>query len=64
MTPKEIIDFIKAKNIEILDLKFQDFPGTWQHFNTGEPGRAKSSTRGWASMDPASVAGRRSMPAT
>ncbi len=33
MTPKEIIDLIKAKNIEILDLKFQDFPGTWQHFS-------------------------------
>ena len=33
MTPKEIIDLIKAKNIEIVDLKFQDFPGTWQHFS-------------------------------
>ena len=33
MTPQEIIDLIKAKNIEILDLKFQDFPGTWQHFS-------------------------------
>ncbi len=33
MTPNEIIDLIKAKNIEILDLKFQDFPGTWQHFS-------------------------------
>ncbi|MGH8584491.1 MAG: type I glutamate--ammonia ligase, partial [Gammaproteobacteria bacterium] len=33
MTPREIIDLIKAKNIEIVDLKFQDFPGTWQHFS-------------------------------
>ena len=33
MTPTEIIDLIKTKNIEILDLKFQDFPGTWQHFS-------------------------------
>ncbi len=33
MTPKEVIEFIKTKNVEIVDLKFQDFPGTWQHFS-------------------------------
>ncbi len=33
MTPKEVMDLIKGKNIEIVDLKFQDFPGTWQHFS-------------------------------
>jgi glutamine synthetase len=33
MTPKEVMDLIKGKNIEIVDLKFLDFPGTWQHFS-------------------------------
>jgi glutamine synthetase len=33
MTPQEVMDLIKGKNIEIVDLKFQDFPGTWQHFS-------------------------------
>jgi len=33
MTPKEVMDLIKGKNIEIVDLNFQDFWGTWQHFS-------------------------------
>ncbi len=32
MTPQEVIALIKSKNIEAVDLKFGDFPGTWQHF--------------------------------
>lgn len=33
MTPQEVIDKIKSDHIEIVDLKFNDFPGTWQHFS-------------------------------
>lgn len=33
MTPQEVITLIKEKHIEIVDLKFGDFPGTWQHFS-------------------------------
>ncbi len=33
MTPKEIVEFIKEKDIKMVDLKFMDFPGTWQHFS-------------------------------
>ncbi len=33
MTPQEVLTLIKDKNIEIVDLKFGDFPGTWQHFS-------------------------------
>ncbi len=32
MTPKEILDLIKEKNIKVVDLRFLDFPGVWQHF--------------------------------
>ncbi len=32
MTPKEVIEFAKEKGIKMVDLKFMDLPGTWQHF--------------------------------
>jgi glutamine synthetase len=61
MTPNEVMDLIKGKNIEIVDLKFQDFPGTWQHFSIpisevtpdifGEGlGFDGSSIRGWQAI--------------
>lgn len=31
MTPKEVLDFAKKNNAKMLDLKFMDFPGIWQH---------------------------------
>ncbi len=33
MTPQEIFQFVKANNIQIVDLKFTDLPGLWQHFS-------------------------------
>ncbi|NIS77627.1 MAG: type I glutamate--ammonia ligase, partial [Deltaproteobacteria bacterium] len=32
MTPKEIIEFCKKEKVEMVDLKFMDFLGLWQHF--------------------------------
>jgi glutamine synthetase len=32
MTPKEVIEFAKQNNTEMVDLKFMDLVGTWQHF--------------------------------
>ena len=32
MNAKEVLGFAKSKNIEMVDLKFMDFVGTWQHF--------------------------------
>jgi glutamine synthetase len=32
MNAKEVLGFAKSKNIEMVDLKFMDFIGTWQHF--------------------------------
>lgn len=32
MTPKEVIDFAKKNGAVMVDLKFIDFPGVWQHF--------------------------------
>jgi glutamine synthetase len=33
MTPGEILRFIKENGIQIVDLKFNDLPGLWQHFS-------------------------------
>ena len=58
MTPKQIMQFIKDQGVKMVDLKFNDFPGTWQHFSmpVGEfsedafdegIGFDGSSIRGW-----------------
>ena len=33
MTPEEVAQFIKEKGIKIVDFKFTDLPGLWQHFS-------------------------------
>jgi glutamine synthetase len=33
MTPEEILKFMKENNVKIVDLKFNDLPGLWQHFS-------------------------------
>jgi glutamine synthetase len=33
MTPEEVLKFVKENNIKIVDLKFNDLPGLWQHFS-------------------------------
>jgi len=30
---KKVLDTIKQKNIQVVDVKFTDLPGTWQHFS-------------------------------
>ena len=33
MTPKEVLEFAETHKAKMLDLKFMDFPGMWQHFS-------------------------------
>lgn len=33
MNKKEALSFAKANKVEIVDLKFCDLPGLWQHFS-------------------------------
>ena len=58
MTPREVLVFAKKNNVEMVDLKFVDLVGTWQHFSipTSEltldlfkdgAGFDGSSIRGW-----------------
>jgi glutamine synthetase len=33
VTPEQILAFVKKNKIEIVDFKFNDLPGIWQHFS-------------------------------
>src|SRR5438552_17739630 len=33
MKPKDVLAFAKENKVEIVDLKFVDLPGLWQHFS-------------------------------
>ncbi|MFC1751892.1 type I glutamate--ammonia ligase [Thermoproteota archaeon] len=58
----ELLEFSKKENVEIVDLRFMDFPGLWQHFSipasrlTAEVfeeglGFDGSSMRGWQAIN-------------
>jgi glutamine synthetase len=62
MTPKEVLTLVREKEIKAIDLRFVDFPGTWQHFtipanqleeSTFEDGLGfdGSSIRGWQAIN-------------
>ncbi|MBT3921786.1 MAG: type I glutamate--ammonia ligase [Nitrospina sp.] len=62
MTPKEAVDFAKKNNARIVDLKFMDLLGSWQHFSVPESeleehlfseglGFDGSSIRGWQAIN-------------
>jgi glutamine synthetase len=33
MTPKDVLKLAKEKGVQVVDLRFIDMPGTWQHFS-------------------------------
>ncbi|HAZ43602.1 MAG TPA: type I glutamate--ammonia ligase [Cyanobacteria bacterium UBA11369] len=61
-TPQEFLNYVKENNIQIIDLKFIDMPGIWQHlslyydqidessFDAGVPFDG-SSIRGWKAIN-------------
>jgi glutamine synthetase len=62
MTPTEVIEFAKNRGARILDLRFMDFPGLWQHLSvpigelteglfTDGHGFDGSSIRGWQAIN-------------
>ena len=62
MTPKDVLEMAKENNVMMVDLKFIDFPGIWQHFSVPiveleeasfEEGYGfdGSSIRGWKAIE-------------
>ncbi|OCC15209.1 Glutamine synthetase type I [Dissulfuribacter thermophilus] len=33
MTPKDVLEFAKEKGVKVVDIRFLDYPGVWQHFS-------------------------------
>ena len=61
-TPKDVMALIKEEGVQVVDLRFMDFPGIWQHFSipsrefeeaTFEEGLGfdGSSIRGWQAIN-------------
>ena len=42
MTPKDVIALAKENSVKIVDIRYMDFIGTWQHFSVpvGELGES------------------------
>ena len=62
MNAKQVLEFAKKNNVVMVDLKFTDWPGLWQHFSVPLHeleessfdegfGFDGSSIRGWQSID-------------
>jgi glutamine synthetase len=62
MSPKEVVEFAKKNNARIVDIKFMDLLGTWQHFSVPVSelvehlfdeglGFDGSSIRGWQAIN-------------
>ncbi|HBP22429.1 MAG TPA: type I glutamate--ammonia ligase, partial [Planctomycetes bacterium] len=62
MTPKDVINLAKENNVSYVDLRFNDFPGTWQHFSVPVDALTEdsfadgfpfdgSSIRGWKTIN-------------
>jgi glutamine synthetase len=62
MTPREVLEYAKKNKVLVVDLKFVDLPGTWQHFtipieelneDTFKDGSGLdgSSIRGWKAIN-------------
>jgi glutamine synthetase len=61
-TPKDVIAFMEREKVEVVDLRFMDFPGLWQHFSvpvseiteetfTEGHGFDGSSIQGWQAIN-------------
>jgi glutamine synthetase len=66
VTPREILAFVREKEVKAVDFRFMDFPGIWQHFtipvealteNTFSDGIGfdGSNLRGWQSINEADM---------
>ena len=57
MTPKEVLDFAKKNKTKMVDLKFLDFPGLWQHFSVPLHELEEDSFEGGFGFDGSSIRG-------
>ena len=57
MTPKEVLEMAKDKGIKVVDIRFLDFPGIWQHFTVPISELDESSFEDGFGFDGSSIRG-------
>ena len=57
MTPKEVLEFAKENKAKVVDLRFLDFPGLWQHFTVPMSELTESSFEDGFGFDGSSIRG-------
>src|SRR3954451_14773384 len=57
MTPKEVLTLIREKQVKAVDLRFIDFPGTWQHVTTPAANIEESTFEEGVGFDGSSIRG-------
>ena len=57
MTPKEVVKFAKEQGTRMVDLKFMDYPGMWQHFTVPMAQLEESSFEEGFGFDGSSIRG-------
>jgi glutamine synthetase len=57
MDPKEVMAMIKENDIKVVDLRFMDFPGVWQHFSVPVSELEASSFEDGFGFDGSSIRG-------
>src|SRR5260370_40151909 len=57
MTPKDVISLAKEKGARIVDLRFIDVPGLWQHFSIPVGELTEELFEEWIGFDGSSIRG-------
>ena len=57
MTPKEVLALVREKDVKVVDLRFMDFPGMWQHFTIPSPALDEDSFEDGIGFDGSSIRG-------
>jgi glutamine synthetase len=57
MTPKEVLNMVKENGAKVVDLRFMDFPGLWQHLTVPISELAESSFEDGFGFDGSSIRG-------
>lgn len=57
MTPKEVLEMVEKNEVAMVDMKFMDFPGTWQHFSVPVSELDESSFEEGYGFDGSSIRG-------
>ena len=57
MTPKQVLDMVKEKKVKVVDIRFMDFPGVWQHFTVPISELDESSFEDGFGFDGSSIRG-------